>query len=89
MNLKEFFKLNKKLLIIIFSIWLIILLICGGYKITNASVVCYDSTQIDEVTGELKPVGGCETQYVEVIVLSIIWVIILMATLFILKRFKK
>lgn len=90
MNWKEFFKNNKKLIIIITIIWLIILVGFIIYNLINIPILCIELTRDSE--GKMLT-GGCHPDYSLLISESIVPLIIIIALyviiIFALKKFKK
>ena len=73
---------KSKILKFLITIWILVLILFVIYTVSNEesySEICYDGTAIDQDTGELIPMGGCETVLSNptgLILLSIIWLIV-------------
>jgi len=43
--------------------WLFLFAAFAFYNLAHAPILCWDSTETDAVTGNIKPVGGCYPEY--------------------------
>ncbi|MBT4823621.1 hypothetical protein HN695_06310 [Candidatus Woesearchaeota archaeon] len=86
--------MNKSKILGIVIIMLLLLFVAFAvYKFSDAPSVCYDSAEIDPVTDEIKPVGGCNPEYGSVLsemtLPFILWLIIFVISLVLYSKSKK
>ena len=84
---------KSKILQIVMIAWILLFVAFAVYKLTNAPVLCWDSFETDPLTGEIRPIGGCNPEYgqaiAEMILPFIIWMIILIIILVFYLKSKK
>lgn len=83
MGKKNFWDTNKKIIRIIFILWLIIYIAFATFMLTTkAPTICKDGMSINPDTKEMIPNGGCEKSPISeiptLIIYFIIWLCLLL-----------